>query len=144
MQSTAFFTSSSVVLRRQLGAQEYFNLDINPIIERAQQLKVVRHVRLGINDFDPFSLRLRLPEVIKEVTALHKEMGGTVYIHCTAGHLSPTSTCCVAVTSAIASKDTCLVRRLFFLLPMLVFLVYLILYPWCLCYYLYLQTSTTV
>jgi len=43
----------------------------------------VAHCRLRIRDFDPFDLRLRLPEAVALVAA--QARGGTVYIHCTAG-----------------------------------------------------------
>jgi protein-tyrosine phosphatase len=49
----------------------------------------IPHLRLPVNDFDPFNLRLRLPQVIKHLAAAHKEAGGTAYIHCTAGNAPP-------------------------------------------------------
>lgn len=69
--------------------QEYFSLDIKPIQDRCSVLKGVTHLRLGIHDFDPFNLRLRLPDVIKELAIAHAETSRTVYIHCTAGALRP-------------------------------------------------------
>jgi hypothetical protein len=71
--------------------QEYFDLDIKPIQQRAKEVGL-RHVRLRINDMDPLSLRLRLPEVIK---SMHHEVvstpPGIAYVHCTAGAI-PSST----------------------------------------------------
>jgi hypothetical protein len=64
--------------------QEYFSLDIKPIQARCKEV-AMPHKRLRINDFDPFNLRLRLPQVIKEMFAAHKASGGSAYVHCTAG-----------------------------------------------------------
>lgn len=65
--------------------QEYFSLDIAPIQARAAETEGVRHERLRINDFDAFHLRVRLPQVIKDMYAAHQAAGGTAYVHCTAG-----------------------------------------------------------
>lgn len=71
--------------------QAYFDLDIEPIQERAKEVDL-RHVRLRINDMDPLNLRLRLPEVIK---SMHQEVqstpAGITYVHCTAGTPYPCS-----------------------------------------------------
>ena len=48
----------------------------------------MEHCRLRIRDFDPFDLRLRLPEAVALVAQQAKR--GTVYIHCTAGGGLPT------------------------------------------------------
>ncbi|CAI5499128.1 unnamed protein product [Closterium sp. Naga37s-1] len=63
---------------------EYFDLDINPIIERAAERGDIRHLWTEIRDFDPFDLRMQLP---RAVAALHKAVMecGTAYVHCTAG-----------------------------------------------------------
>jgi hypothetical protein len=78
--------------------QEYFSLDIEPIQLRCKAVSVP-HLRLRINDFDPFNLRLRLPEVIKQLAAAHKTAGGTAYIHCTAGEAQFTPSCTVTLLS---------------------------------------------
>ena len=53
---------------------------------RAAELGV-EHCRLRIRDFDPFDLRLRLPEAVALVAQQAKRC--TVYIHCTAGRGLP-------------------------------------------------------
>lgn len=65
---------------------EYFDLDINPILERAKERGDVHHVRYRINDFDGFDLRMKLPEA---AVTVGKEIsqGRKAYIHCTAGKL---------------------------------------------------------
>ena len=64
---------------------EYFNLDIRPIIARAEERGDIAHVRHEIHDFDPFSLRLELPAAARKVAAAFASGRGKVYIHCTAG-----------------------------------------------------------
>lgn len=64
---------------------EWFNLDIGPIIERAEERGDIAHVRHRIRDFDPFSLRLELPVATQKVAAGISSGRGKVYIHCTAG-----------------------------------------------------------
>ena len=41
---------------------QYFNLDIDPIQKRCQELGI-KHIRFPIRDFDPFDLRKKLPKV---------------------------------------------------------------------------------
>lgn len=76
---------STIVCLQRDSDMAYFDLDIAPIQKRCEEVDGVWHVRLGINDFDPYNLRLRLPAVIKEMAQIHRENEGTVYIHCTAG-----------------------------------------------------------
>ena len=71
----------------------YFDLDINPIIERCKQRGDVKHIRFPIRDFDPFSLRQRLPEAVATLVKEAASGRGKLYIHCTAGDT------CTLVTS---------------------------------------------
>eukprot|EP00798_Chlamydomonas_sp_ICE-L_P008085 gene8085-1327_t len=65
---------------------EYFSLDIVPIQERAKERGDIQHVRFPVRDFDPFDLRLKLPDAVSTLAKAHADAkGGTVYIHCTAG-----------------------------------------------------------
>jgi protein-tyrosine phosphatase len=66
--------------------QAYFGLDIEPIQERSAEVGVT-HLRLPINDFDPYHLRQRLPEVVRDMVKAHRKAGGVAYVHCTAGAL---------------------------------------------------------
>eukprot|EP00959_Pyramimonas_sp_CCMP1952_P297118 6215944-Pyramimonas_sp.AAC.3 len=43
------------------------------------------HVRETIRDFDPFSLRQRLPTVAKRLVRELEANEGKAYVHCTAG-----------------------------------------------------------
>lgn len=63
----------------------YFSLDINPIIKRCQDREDIKHVRFPIRDFDPFSLRQRLPEAVLVLQREAASGRGKLYIHCTAG-----------------------------------------------------------
>lgn len=64
----------------------YFNLDVAPIQTRCQFVGDVNHLRYAIRDFDPFSLRRRLPGAVAKLhRAAEASPGGTSYIHCTAG-----------------------------------------------------------
>lgn len=63
----------------------YFSLDINPIIKRCQARGDIKHVRFPIRDFDPFSLRQRLPEAVQVLLKEAASGRGKLYIHCTAG-----------------------------------------------------------
>jgi protein-tyrosine phosphatase len=66
----------------------YFSLDNEPIRERCAAGKQIEHIRHAVRDFDPYSLRRRLPEavaLIAQRTAALGSANGTTYIHCTAG-----------------------------------------------------------
>lgn len=63
----------------------YFNLDINPIIKRCEERGDIKHVRFSIRDFDPFSLRQRLPEAVAILVKEAASGQSKLYIHCTAG-----------------------------------------------------------
>lgn len=63
----------------------YFDLDINPIIDRCKQLGNIKYVRFPVRDFDPFSLRQRLPEAVATLVKEAASGRGKLYIHCTAG-----------------------------------------------------------
>lgn len=67
---------------------EYFDLDISPILMRANERGDVNHTRYRINDFDAFDLRMKLPGAALAV-AQEVSQGKRVYIHCTAGHWAP-------------------------------------------------------
>jgi len=43
------------------------------------------HVREPVRDFDPFSLRQRLPAVVKGLVRDLETNPGKAYVHCTAG-----------------------------------------------------------
>lgn len=62
----------------------YFNLDIRPIQEACRSLGIV-HVRFEIRDFDPFDLRMRLPDAVRVCAEASGSGRGPLYIHCTAG-----------------------------------------------------------
>ena len=63
----------------------YFDLDINPIIDHCKQRGDIKHVRFPVRDFDPFSLRQRLPEAVATLVKEAASGRGKLYIHCTAG-----------------------------------------------------------
>lgn len=63
----------------------YFDLDINPIIDHCKQRGDIKHVRFPVRDFDPFSLRQRLPEAVATLVKAAASGRGKLYIHCTAG-----------------------------------------------------------
>eukprot|EP00899_Mesostigma_viride_P014936 jgi/Mesvir1/23443/Mv22298-RA.1 len=65
----------------------YFNIDIAAIRQRAEQRGDVKHLRVPIADFDPFSLRMNLPKAVAVMHAAMQQFkpGERVYIHCTAG-----------------------------------------------------------
>ena len=63
----------------------YFSLDINLILKRCQERGDIKHVRFPIRDFDPFSLRQRLPEAVAVLVKEAASGRGKLYIHCTAG-----------------------------------------------------------
>uniref|UniRef100_A0A7S0FXE8 Tyrosine specific protein phosphatases domain-containing protein n=1 Tax=Pyrodinium bahamense TaxID=73915 RepID=A0A7S0FXE8_9DINO len=64
----------------------HFSLDIAPIQKRAAELGI-KHVREPITDFDPFSLRRRLPSAVRRLAQelLSRPEDESAYIHCTAG-----------------------------------------------------------
>jgi len=73
---------------------EYFDLDVAPIVARAQERGDVRHVRFPITDFCPHDLRVRLPAAVATILrAGHAPLPDdgspsgpdTLYVHCTAG-----------------------------------------------------------
>ena len=74
----------SIVCLQQDSDMQYFALDIQPILARAQERGDVRHIRYRINDFDAFDLRMKLPGAAAAV-AKEVAQGRKVYIHCTAG-----------------------------------------------------------
>lgn len=77
---------STVMCLQEDSDMDYFSLDIRPIRSRCHQVKVIDHVRHAIRDFDPYSLRRRLPGAVALVAQnAAKEGHGTTYIHCTAG-----------------------------------------------------------
>eukprot|EP00891_Asterochloris_glomerata_P008216 jgi/Astpho2/8216/e_gw1.00122.113.1_t len=63
----------------------YFDLDLQPILHRCQQRGDIKHVRYPIRDFDPFSLRQRLPGAVAALLKEAQSGRGKLYIHCTAG-----------------------------------------------------------
>lgn len=66
----------------------YFSLDNEPIRERCAAGKQIEHIRHAVRDFDPYSLRRRLPEAVALIAQRTARLGpanGTTYIHCTAG-----------------------------------------------------------
>lgn len=71
----------------------YFDLDINPIVDRCKQLGDIKHVRFPIRDFDPFSLRQRLPEAVATLIKEAASGRGKLYIHCTAGAFCTAHAC---------------------------------------------------
>jgi hypothetical protein len=64
---------------------QWWNLDLQPIVNRASERGDVEHVRMPIRDFDPFSLRTSLPATVKRLCEAQRANGGTAYVHCTAG-----------------------------------------------------------
>ena len=75
---------------------EYFDLDIKPILERAEQRGDIHHIRYRINDFDAFDLRMKLPGAAA-VVAREISQGRKAYIHCTAGQLPVSAGMSVAI-----------------------------------------------
>lgn len=63
----------------------YFSLDVAPIRARCTSRSDIAHLRHAIRDFDPFSLRRRLPGAVALLSQQAAARGGTSYIHCTAG-----------------------------------------------------------
>ena len=67
---------------------EYFSLDNAPIRSRCATGRQIDHIRHAVRDFDPYSLRRRLPEAVALIAQNVARLGvdnGTTYIHCTAG-----------------------------------------------------------
>ncbi|KAI8106491.1 hypothetical protein M9435_001035 [Picochlorum sp. BPE23] len=67
---------------------EYFSLDVEPIRQRCAHGGMIEHLRHAIRDFDPYSLRRRLPGAVSLIAQSDLKKGdtsGTTYIHCTAG-----------------------------------------------------------
>lgn len=62
----------------------YFGLELPPIVDRIKERGDLKHIRHEIRDFDPFSLRVEVPQAVAK---LHSSMrkGGVGYVHCTAG-----------------------------------------------------------
>ena len=90
----------------------YFDLDINPIIERCNQRGDIKHVRFPVRDFDPFSLRQRLPEAVATLVKEAASGRGKLYIHCTAGEPPPWFMCMLHIS--------CQLRPLSALLPLMI------------------------
>jgi Glycogen recognition site of AMP-activated protein kinase/Dual specificity phosphatase, catalytic domain len=63
----------------------YFSLDVAPIRSRCTSRSDILHLRHAIRDFDPFSLRRRLPGAVALLSQQAAVRGGTSYVHCTAG-----------------------------------------------------------
>lgn len=63
----------------------YFSLDIAPIQSRCTTRNDIQHLRHAIRDFDPYSLRRRLPGAVALLQQHALLNGGTSYVHCTAG-----------------------------------------------------------
>lgn len=81
----------------------YFDLDINPIIQQCKQRGDIKHVRFPIRDFDPFSLRQRLPEAVATLVQEGGSGRGKLYIHCTAGAHSYANLCITFIPCEKAS-----------------------------------------
>jgi hypothetical protein len=63
---------------------EYFSLDTAPVAARAAE-RGVAHLRHAVRDFDPHSLRRRLPGAVALLARTVEKQGGAAYVHCTAG-----------------------------------------------------------
>lgn len=75
----------TIMCLQQDSDMEYFKLDIQPILNRIKERGDVQHVRHYVRDFDPFSLRINLPDAVRKVHTAFQDGRGKVYIHCTAG-----------------------------------------------------------
>ncbi|UPR02862.1 phosphoglucan phosphatase [Chloropicon primus] len=76
----------AVLCLQQDSDMDYFHLDLDPVLEGCKSAGI-DHLRCRVNDFDPYDLRLKLPQ---GVAALHKAVsscgeGECAYVHCTAG-----------------------------------------------------------
>eukprot|EP00850_Spirogloea_muscicola_P005280 SM000024S07742 [mRNA] locus=s24:158367:161815:- [translate_table: standard] len=76
---------STILCLQQEQDLQYFNLDLAAIQARAAERGDIEHVRSGIRDFDPFSLRRELPTAVAKLHRAFQERGGNAYVHCTAG-----------------------------------------------------------
>eukprot|EP00850_Spirogloea_muscicola_P008930 SM000049S16701 [mRNA] locus=s49:99105:102551:- [translate_table: standard] len=76
---------STILCLQQEQDLQYFNLDLAAIQARAAERGDIEHVRSGIRDFDPFSLRKELPTAVAKLHRAFQERGGNAYVHCTAG-----------------------------------------------------------
>ena len=77
---------STVMCLQENSDMEYFSLDIDPVRARCSSVGTVDHVRHAIRDFDPYSLRRRLPGAVALCAQNAAKQGhGTLYVHCTAG-----------------------------------------------------------
>uniref|UniRef100_A0A7N0TH04 Phosphoglucan phosphatase LSF2, chloroplastic n=1 Tax=Kalanchoe fedtschenkoi TaxID=63787 RepID=A0A7N0TH04_KALFE len=63
---------------------EYWGIDLQCIIKRCQELKIL-HMRRPAKDFDPESLRNGLPKAVSSLEWAISDGKGRVYVHCTAG-----------------------------------------------------------
>jgi protein-tyrosine phosphatase len=76
----------SVLCLQQDSDMAYFDLDLDPVLLGCDEAGI-DHLRFRVNDFDPYHLRLMLPD---GVALLAKAMQNCkqdecVYVHCTAG-----------------------------------------------------------
>eukprot|EP00238_Polyblepharides_amylifera_P012711 CAMPEP_0196587502 /NCGR_PEP_ID=MMETSP1081-20130531/57641_1 /TAXON_ID=36882 /ORGANISM="Pyramimonas amylifera, Strain CCMP720" /LENGTH=349 /DNA_ID=CAMNT_0041909699 /DNA_START=329 /DNA_END=1378 /DNA_ORIENTATION=+ len=76
---------STILCLQEDKDMAWWKLDINPIIQRANELDGILHVREPVRDFDPFDLRMRLPAVVRNLHSELKRKRGSAYVHCTAG-----------------------------------------------------------
>lgn len=77
---------STVMCLQENSDMEYFSLDIDPVRARCSSVGTIDHVRHAIRDFDPYSLRRRLPGAVALCAQNAEKQGhGTLYVHCTAG-----------------------------------------------------------
>ena len=77
---------TTVMCLQENSDMEYFSLDVEPIRERCASGGMIDHIRHAIRDFDPYSLRRRLPEAVALIAQNAQQPGhGTTYVHCTAG-----------------------------------------------------------
>lgn len=77
---------STIFCLQEDSDMAYFNLDLDPILQRCQERGDIKHVRFPIRDFDLYDLRRKLPKAVTKLLKEHdSSKGGTIYIHCTAG-----------------------------------------------------------
>jgi hypothetical protein len=87
---------ATILCLQENSDMEYFSLDILPIRARCKERSDVQHLRHAIRDFDPFSLRRRLPGAVALLAqgslpgtgiqgAQNGAKGKVMYVHCTAG-----------------------------------------------------------
>ena len=67
----------TVLCLQENSDMEYFSLDIAPIRERCNESGTIKHLRYAIRDFDPFSLRRRLPGAVSLLAKTADARGGT-------------------------------------------------------------------